>query len=308
MSITDTFYELAIKNAEKQSVMIDALTEESPILASIPMEQTSDGITNVYEEVTVIDAAQVVDFDAPLTEINADTQIKQVQLSKFGGIMSVGEDKAKQMGGVGSYFAKKMPPILRDTGNKVETSLIYNSFRATALANGKLLDIGGTGSVNYSIIIVKWSPGETTGLFDPSGMGNGKMFDILPLHGGNASILTDGMVGYQQRISTYFGIQLANSRYVAGAANIDPAVAEDAAMITEAQMDSLITDVRGNPANTVFYMHPSMLNLLYRYKSSKLQMVPDSRNLDRQINAWNGIPIMTSYNFLDGTEPQVIIP
>lgn len=305
--MADAFYEIAIKNATKQTVLVDALTEESPILASLPMEETSDGLANVYEEIVEIDAAKAVDFDQALTEIDADTKLEQLDLSKFGGIMSVREDKARKMGGVGNYFGRKLPWILTKTGNQIEASIIYNNIRATALANGKLVDAGGTGSVNYSILIVKWVPGQTTGLYDPEGFGNGKVFDILPLHGGNATTLSDGAVGYQQRLATYFGIQLANSRFVGGISNIDPAVADDAAMVTEEQMDALITDSRGNPSNTMIYMHPKMLDKLNRYKSSKLQMFTDSTNLERRFSAWNGIRIMTSYNFLPGTETKVTI-
>jgi hypothetical protein len=36
-------------------------------------------------------------------------------------------------------------------------------------------------------------------------------------------------------------------------------------------------------------------------------MFTDSTNLERRFSAWNGIKIMTSYNFLPGTEAKVTI-
>jgi len=304
----NAFYELAIEKAKKQAVMIDALTEESPILASMPMEETSDGLKNVYEEVVAIDAAEAVDFDATLSELNADTKLEESTLSKFGGKMTIGEDKAQVFGGPGAYFGKRMPLILRETGSSIEKSIIYNNIRATAFANGKLVSAGGDQDKNYSILAVKWSPGETTGLYDPAGFGNGKVFDIKPINGGNLyEIDSNNILGYGQRLATYFGVQLANPRYVAGICNIDPDIADDAAMVTERQMDQLVSSVRGNPANTAIYMHPNMLIELYRYKSSKLQMFVTEGDVNRVVTMWNSIPIITSYNFLDKTEVDVVI-
>ena len=303
----NAFYELAIEKANKQAVMVDALTEESPILAALPMEATTDGLKNVYEEVVAIDAAEAVDYDAALSELNADTKLEESTLSKFGGKMTIGEDKANAFGGPASYFGKRMPLILRETGSAIEKSIIYNNIRAYAFAQGKLVNAGGDQNANYSILAVKWSPGETTGLYDPAGFGNGKVFDIMPINGGNLyEIDSDGVLGYGQRLATYFGIQLANPRYVAGIANIDPAIADDAAMVTEAQMDQLLLNVRANPANTAIYMHPAMLTELYRYKSSKLQMFIQDGDVNRRIDMWNGIPIITSYNFLPKTETNVV--
>jgi len=301
----NSFYDIASAKATKQIDLVDAYTEEAPILASIPMEPSSNGLKNVYEEVVSIDAAQAVDFDGAMTELNVDTEIKESSLSKFGGIMTVGEDKAGAMGGPGSYFGGKTEPVLMDTGAAMEQTLLYNNIRATAYANDKLVNAGGDQDKNYSILAVKWVKGQTTGLYDANGLGTGKAFDITPLSGGALYMISDGVPGYGQRVATYFGIQLANPRYVAGICNIDPTIAEDAAMVTEQQMDQLVVAVRGNSANTAIYMHPSMLAYLGRYKSSKLQMMPSDGDRNSIIAAWNGVPIRTSYNFLDGTETDV---
>lgn len=301
----DVFYELAVAKAKDQTDLIDAFTEEAPILASLPMQPTSDGLKNVYEEIVSIDAAQAVDFDGALTELNMDTKLEESTLSKFGGMMTVKEDAAEAFGGAGSYFAMKTEPILIETGAAIEQTLIYNNIRATAFSNGKLVNAGGDQNTNYSIVAVKWVQGQTTGLYDPAGFGNGKVFDIMPMSGGNLYEVEAGVPGYAQRLSTYFGIQLANPRYVAGICNIDPDIADDAAMVTERQMDALVTSVRGNPANTAIYMHPNMLSELNRFKSSKLQMVTTQGDVNRVVTMWNGIPIIPSYNFLDKTETNV---
>ena len=305
MSKYNSFYEIAIRNALKQTAFIDALTEEAPIVSMMPSEATSDGLVNVYEELVAADEIGLVDFDAALPEVDSDTQLKQVDLSKLGAIMRVGEDKAKKMGGVQAYFAKKILPILRVTFAALETSVYYNSLRNYAIAQGKYQSAGGSGSVNYSITCVKWVPGETTGLYDEEGFGNGKVIDIKPLHGGNLHELTTGVPGYTQRLASYFGVQTANPRNVSAIVNIDPAEAEGVSMVTEAQMDKMLVDTRANSANTFLYMHPTMLTKLYAFKSAKLQLSVMDTDYNRMFDMWNGIRIITSYNIKDATETTV---
>lgn len=305
MATQDTFYELAQLNAVKQSKMIDDVTNEAPILKMMPMEPTSDGLKNVYEKLVSVDAAEAVDFDEALVEINADDKLEEVSLSKFGGKMTIGEDKAIQMGGVGTYFSRKLPAILRRTGEKIEKSIIYNNLRASAILNSNAVSAGGSGSVNFSILAVKWVPGETMGLYDEAGLGRGEVFDIMPLNNGSLHDIGNGVYGYGQRLATYFGIQLGNDRNVGAIVNIDPAEALDVSMVTEEQIDDLLLSVRANPANTFLYMHPALKNKLNRYKSSKLQLGVMDNNMKRTFDQWDGVNIITSYNFSNATEATV---
>lgn len=305
MSILNHFREVAIKLAKKQSVMIDYVTEEAPIFAMMPMQAASNGLQNVYDELKDIEGAQFVALDSELPSVGMDSELKYVDLSVLGGIQEVGEDKALNLGGPAAYFASKMPAILRETGSNTETSILYNNIRAYAKANGRLQDAGGTNSgAMFSMLCVKWVPGETTGLYDATGLGNGKVFDIKPINGANLYLDDDKRLVFGQRMKTYIGVQLANPRNVSGIANIDLVVdaGEDTgyvALPTEAQIDQMILDARGNPGNTLIYMHPKLKNALNVYKGAALQTSVYDKNYDRTFDQWNGINIITSYNFLE---------
>jgi hypothetical protein len=301
--LKNLFREIAIKDAPKQGVLVDSVTEESPILDMLPMTAASNGIQNVYEELKEIEGAQVVNLDEALPTVGADGEIKSVDLSVLGGIQEVGEDKAGKMGGPAAYFAGKMPAILSETGSNVEKSLINNSIKPYAKANGRMQDAGGVNGGNmFSIACVKWVQGETTGLYDPTGFGNGKLFDIAPLNGGNFYKDDNKVLVYGQRIKTYLGVQLANPRNVSAIANIDLVVDTESAtgyeaLPTEAQIDEMLLQARGNPANTFIYMHPKVKNALNVYKGSALETNVMDTDYNRTFDMWNGFRIITSYNF-----------
>lgn len=303
MSTNNTFRELAIEQAPKQKVMVDAVTEDAPFLASLPMEATSNGIQNVYEEIKDIDGAQFVSLDESLPSMGVDTELQYVDLSSIGGKIEIGEDKARIMGGKDAYFAKKLPPILRDTGAKTEQSIIYNNFRAYAKANGKLVSAGGSNDGNmYSMIAITFKSGEITGLYDSEGFGNGEVFDMQSLNGGNLYDVGSGVLGYGMRIKNYMGIQLANDRYVAGIANIDLAKngATDTgyeALPTEIQIDEMLLNCRAG-ANTVIVCHPAVLTALQVYKGDRLEVSNSDTEVNRKIMSWNGVPIIPTWNML----------
>lgn len=316
MALFNNFFrDVGIAMAKKQTQEIDALTEEAPILAMLPMQEASHGIRNVYEELKEVDGAQLVNLDDELPSIGSEGTLGYQDLSVLGGIIRVGEDKAKKMGGVAAYFASKMPSILRQTGADTEKSLIYNNMRPYAKANKREQTAGGaTATSQYSMVCVKWVAGETVGLFDADGFGNGKVFDMLPLNGGNAHEFTDTdskvKVGYAQRIKAYFALQLANPRNVSSIVNIElitdlTSATGYKALPTEGQINKMIRDARGNPANTFIYCHPAVLDALQVYKGSALQMITPNEDYNRVVAAWNGIKFVSSYNFDDGTEAVV---
>jgi hypothetical protein len=305
MALNNIYRDVAIKNATKQSVMVDQLLEEAPIVAMMPMEPTTHGLHNVFEEISSVTGAGMVDLDAALPTVNADTKLGQTDLSILGGTMFVGEDKANQMGGAAAYFAAKTPLILRKTGEDLEKAIIYNNIRAYAINEGKAESAGGAGSVNYSILAVTWTRGEVTGLYDPNGFGDGKVFDIQPLNGGQLYTNSNGVNGYGVRLKSYLGLQLVNNRYVSALVNID-LDAGTPKPPTERMMDNLLLKARAN-SSTVLYMHPRVLTELYNYKAARLQMAGNDANMNRVVAFWNGTPIITSYNFLDALEPTVAL-
>lgn len=310
----NTFREIGIEYSQKQPEMVDQITEEAPILETIPFEPSSNGLYNVYEELQSVQGAGLVDLDEALPVVSVDTKLDSTSLSVIGGEMFVGEDKARNLGGPEAYFAKKQPAILRQTGSDLEKALMYNSIRAKAISSGgeHLLDATGSAGTNYSILAVKWVPGETTGLYDPSGFGNGMLMDIKPLNGGNLSTFSqttaDGrsvnINGYGIRMKSYIGMQLANDRYVSSIVNIDLA---NSKLPTETQIDDLIESVRGQTGgSTWLYMHPKVYSALFKYKGDSLELRV-SDDIVRSFVTWNGIPIISSYNFERGTEANVAV-
>jgi len=314
MSIFNFYRELSILTAEKQPGIIDALTEEAPILGMIPMQAASSGFQNVYENLVSVQGAETVDLDDELPEVDLTTELKQQDLGVIGGKMYVGDDKARKFGGASAYFNSKLPSILRETGANTEKSMIYNSIRKFAIDNGNVTDIGGSSNKNFSAICVKWVPGETIGLFDETGPGNGKAMEVIDIGGKDTTFekeftLADGtkksILVKGVAFKTYFGLQLANDRNVSAMVNVDIDSATEK-FPTEAEFSNFILNARANPANTYIYMHPRFLNALKRYKSSHMDVLTVSTtDMDFRFNTWDGIPIITSYNFLNGTETNV---
>lgn len=310
--VNNIFREIAIELSKKQPKMVDQLLEEAPIFATIPMEGASHDLWNLYEEQDTVVGASLVDVDDELPEVYSESKLKQIDLSILGGKEYVGEDKALIFGGAAAYFAKQQASILKKTGQDAEAGIIYNNLRAYAEANHtaaipKLIDVTGSANTNYTILCVNWAQGEITGLFREGGFGRGALMDITPLSGGNLfekTISGKSILVYGARLKSYIGIQLANARYVSAIVNIDRVNSKTP---TAAQIDSTISNARGTSARTVLYMHPDVLNMLYALKYADLQMRPQDTDLNSMVLTWNGIPIITSYNFLRGTENNVTV-
>lgn len=315
MSINNTFREVAIEYATKQRPLVDYLLKSAPILEGMPIDPTSGGMYHTYEELVDVTGNGLVDLDGELPTINATTALKQTQLSVFGGMMEVGEDKARMMGGAANYFNGKMQPILKKTGQAIEESMIYNNFRAGAIAASTTaglhnaadhkISAGGGANINYSILAVKWEPGQVTGLYDPAGFGNGRVFDMQPVNGGNLYLTKESnqtALGYGMRLKSYFGVLTANPQNLGTIVNIDIANSDTP---TADQMDDLLLAVEATPADTVLYMHPKVLNFLNSFKAASLQTFVETGNIRRTFSLWNDIPIVTSYNFKQATEANV---
>ena len=303
MSINNVFREVAIKNAQKQTVMVDAFTDEAPIYASLPMQPSSHPFTNAYEEINSVTGAVVTDVDGTLSTVDAQRELKDVKLKLIAGLMEVGESKAAGFGGPQAYFASKLPAILRRTGSNTEYDLLYNVIRKAAIDNGKAVSVGGSSGKNYSILCVKWTAGENIGLYSPTMFGNGKVFDMLDL----GHYVKDNRVVYGMRVGTYFGVQIANPRNVSAIVNIDIDSVTTKTPIA-AQIDDLIMDARGNPSNTMIYCHPKIYShVLKQFKATQIQYSNGDQSVAGGYNNWDGIRIVTSYNFDQGDEGNVSV-
>ena len=304
--MTASLYEIALGPDKSQRAVVDAITCEAPILRDLPMEPSSHGLWNIYESMKDVTGGDLVDLDAPLPKVSAESELKQTDLSIIGGEMEVGEDTARKLGGPVSYFAKKATPVLRKTGMSAERSLLYDNFRAFAIRNGNVQSAGGTGTKNYSILCVHYVPGEITGVYDPAGFGNGKTIDLTPIAGGEIYKNAEGRLVYGMRLKTYFGVQLANPDYVSAIVNcdIDSDSTSARTFPTMRQMDKLLIDARAGQ-NTFIFCHPAVKAYLGTTCKLEHMTLVSGNGFSTQIDAWNGVPIITSFNFDNGTENAV---
>ena len=302
-----SLYEIATSLKNNQHTVVDAITCEAPILKDLPMEESSHGLWNIYETMTEITGGTIVDQDEMLPVIGIDSEVRQTELSIIGGEMEVGEDTARKLGGPAAYFARKAIPVLRKTGMSAEHHILYEGFREFSLENQKAISAGGSKNANYTILCVHYVPNEITGVYDPQGFGDGKAFDLTPIAGGNLYKTMDGRLVYGMRLKTYFGLQLANTDYVSAIVNCD--ITNDTANArtfpTAMMIDDMLADARAGQ-NTFIFCHPKVKS--YLGTTCRLDHYSITNNgISTVIDAWNGVPIITSFNFDNGNEENVTI-
>jgi len=311
MSLENIFRELAIASATKQAKLVNDFIKKAPIWAGVPMQEASHGLKNAFEKLGTVDAFKKLDgLDAPLPSVDVSSTLDYTDLSVFGGKMIVGEDKAKAFGGKEKYFATKLPLVIRQTASSFEKALIYQSLRPYAAELDNQISAGGaTADSQYSLVCVKWEPGVTTGLYNPKGFGNGEVFDLMALNGGNLYDVKEDVPGYGMRVKGNFGLQLVDNN---GASIVNIDLAADAtkdsgfkALPTEAMIDDMIYSVEGDMSDTVIMGHPRVLGALAYYKRKALIMSPKDMSYPGQISDWGGIPLVGSYNFSFGKEAVV---
>lgn len=299
-----TLQELAVHYAVKQPQQVEYLTEESPILASVKWEKASHGLWNVAEKVTDIKGADFVAMNAPLPKMGVSTKLEKVDLSIMGGEIFVPEDTAQQFGGKEKYIASKMPVLLKEAGNATEKRIIYDNFRQYAIDNGRVINAGATADdVSkgiYSMVVVHYIPGQVCGLYSPEGFKTGAMLDATPINNGGLYKEND-VLGYGVRLKGYFGIQLMNPKAVSTIVNIG-----DGKLPTKRQINQALIDARANKANTKIFLHPTVLSWLgEEYKTEIMRIGNNDKGINTQLLYWNEIEMISSYNFLPGTETIV---
>jgi hypothetical protein len=304
----DSFYELTIAKTQKQKKFVDRVTEDANIIMGIPTFESSHDLENVYESLVEVNGGDTVDFDAPLPIVGTTSELGKTKLSKIGGRIQIGQDKAKLYGGFDQYIEERIPTISRDTMSQLEKSVVYNNIRSSIISAGKHVSVGGSSNTNYSILAVNWSEGENMAISAKGNFSKKLMFDITVLaNGGLTSFIPSGksesIVGYEAIFAMYWGIQIANSKKIAGLVNID---IENDKLPTALQISEMIEDARLNGSSSALYMHPKLkIHIANKLKIEKMQFRVGDRDFDSLIDSIDGIPIITSRNFLNGTEPNV---
>lgn len=296
--MSSTLKELAISLSRKQEHFVNSLTEESPILDVMRFEPSTHGLWNAYEEVAKINGAGFIDINQPLPEMEIDSNLKKIDLSILGGEIFISEDKASVMG-IGEYFGKKVPVLLKHAGQTAEKKIIYDNFIPYAVGNGRAAS-AGSATGGYSMVAVRFIPGEVTGLFSARNINSHGVLDSTLINGGQLYKNANGLLGYGVRIKGYIGVQLANPDAVSAIVNISADNVPSAE-----QIDNMLVEAKATPASTFIFCHPKVLSMLHTYKGNVLQAMAGEMDFNRSFMAWNGIRFISSYNFLNGTEEAV---
>ncbi len=307
----DTLRTIALDKSKKQPKQIDHLTEDSPILDVIPFAASTHDMWHVADELESADAMGFVAMDAPLPAVGSSSKLIKFDLAKMGGMIEVGEDKARQYGGKEKYFADKSGPVLKVTGMNTEVTIVYDNLRQYAIdkfiagdTTQTVYDAAGSANANYSIIAVRFEEGVCSGLYNPKGFGKGTMFDTQPINGGSLYMDSDKVLVYGVRMKSDLGFQLSGVRNVGAIVNIDIA---NNKLPTEMQIDDLLADVRATGSGrTMLLMHERVKTALCRaYKDERVRFRPKDKNIPRELEAWGGIPMLNSYNLYDASETNV---
>ena len=297
-----------------QQGIINKLTEENPIIDSIPVRAASHGIYNVYAQTSEINPMAEVDFDAELPTVGISFELGRTRLGKIGGKLPIPQDAATEVGGYSAYADARIPGLIAKSGNDQEYRIYYSGFLKSAIANGKAVSVGGsTANKQYSLVAVTYNEDSTVGLYNPKTLSNGKIFETLPLNNGAVYEIEVGdakCLGKMIACYMQFGLQLADPRLVGALVNIQPAAnVSDRDKIdglpTAMQMDDLLAGVRAG-TNTVIYCHPSLgKKMASKFQLSQRQVGNGETGVRYALYDWQGIPVVTSYNLAWGNEAVI---
>lgn len=312
----NTLQDLNVFLSEKQQGVLDALTNDNPMLAAIPVKPATHGIYNVYAATTSIDELTEVDFDAPLPAVGVSFDLGQANLAKIGGTLPMPQDAAALMGGYENFANDRIPKIIARAGNAHEARLYYKGFMKYAIDNKNVVSAGGTTpNKQFSMVAVHFDSDSVTGLYNPYSVNDGKLFTMQALNNGAEHKLAalNGAIGREIAIYLHYGLQLADPRYVKAIVNIEPrenSTDRDKidGMPTGMMIDDLINDVQGNPGNTVIFCNPIIRRYLgLKYNLEKRVVTDAQGKVSYEIFSWSDITFVTSHNIYKGTESVIAV-
>jgi len=301
--------QVAIDKQLKQPGLIDNFLNNAPVLATVPFIASTHDLSNVSEQLVTVKGAGNVEIDGVLEQMYADTNLVPQALSAIGGTLAIGQDKALLMGGKDAYFAKRMPTILKATGETFEHSYLYTIARKAAIDAENVNRLSGTGSALNSIVITTYSD-QNTGLYSKKMYGNGALsFDMGHLGGGDLVKIKDAkdreILGYEMWMKSYFGFQMHDTRGVSAIVNID---ASNKPTILD--IDNALDDANAQPGSTVISCSPKTYTNYIKplLTSNGLRTQNGDGNVFKSFKLWDDIAIVTSRNFDWNGEAAVPAP
>ena len=294
----ETLRAISVKHAKKQPQQVEYLTEESPILAVAKWTAASHEFWNAAEKITNITGPGYVKMNDALPVVGVSSGMEKIDLNILGGEMEVPQDTAKQFGGAVAYFAKKQPLVIKKAGNDTERKLFQDNWRQYAIDVKQVISAGGTGDELNTILCVRFDEAGNVGLYNPNQFKQSALLAVEFLNNGALMRLKHppyaGVNGYAMQLKGAFGWQIINPRTVGGIVNIG-----EGNKPTEVMMDDMVANARGTNRNTYIFCHPRALtHFINPLKTGRMHTSVKDKDLDTQLESWNGIPIITSYNLL----------
>ena len=311
----NTLNQLSIAKAKIFVDQVDNITENAPIVKAMPFTQASDQLWDVTSELRMVSSVGRVDLNAPLPGIEIADALRQTQLNIFGAQSFVPEDTATLEGGPSKYFAKNRKAFERQTGMDMEKSYLYNAFLPFALTMNKaghnnVQDAGGSANKNYTMLVVRFDELNMTGLYSPLAFKRDTFLDMKALNNGALYTNPDPndkyyrVNGYGMQMKTFVGVRMLSWRNIGAIVNIDVTTATP--MTVMMVNKALLAARSGEAGKTMIMCHPAVKLILEDIgKIQYMQTQYGQSGANFMLETWNGIPLVTSYNFMDGTEANI---
>lgn len=313
----NTLNQLSIAKAKIFVDQVDNLTENAPIVKTMPFAASSDQLWDVASELKAVSSVGRVDLNAPLPDISVADALRQTQLNIFGAQSFVPEDTATLEGGPAKYFAKNRKAFERQTGMDMEKSYIYQAFLPFALAmnaegHDNVQDAGGTNNANYSMICVRFDDLNMTGLYSPLAFKRDTFLEIKSINNGALYTNPDPnskfylVNGYGIRMKTFVGVRMLSWKNIGAVVNIDPTTAEP---LTIDMVEGMLEAARvSEMGRSMIICHPRVKRILNNIgKTQFMQTKYTEKDANFILDTWDGVPVITSYNFMPGTETNIVL-
>lgn len=296
------FKEIAVANAAGQKDYVDAITQASPEIATLPMSPSTHGDWDMSPVVKDITGGSFIEFNAALPTMSVNSDLEKVSLKILGGKMFCPQDTARQYTqGQAEYFAKYSLPLIRKSSQTVGADILTNSFRQYAIDNSNYIKVGTTGSNFSSIVAVTFVEGEIEGLYNPNFWNGNGIFNIENLYGGNLMENSSGVAGYTQQMKTVMGVKLLNAKKVSAMVNINASNLPTATLV-----DQLLEQCEaGTGMKTLLYMHPRVYTYLKNLKNTAITDFAGDMDIFKGFTSWDLAPIVQTYNMPKLTESLV---
>lgn len=301
-----TFQEAATALGAKQVKMVDALTNANPVLEQMEVFPSNNNLQHAYEELTEVVGAELRDLNAAPKEVDAKSTLMRAHLQILSGRFFVSADQVQAVakGDLKAYVDKKFPKIVRVSGNEVESSILYNYFRALAIAKGRYesADSSPSGSAYFSMMALRMEEDECGLVYNENAYEKGELLSIEALNGGAKTRNSDGIAGWDFEMTAYLTPFAASSRHYAALVNID-----SDNVPSKAAINDLISDVRPEDGGrTVLIMSPFLLSLLEQaHGSSPIRTAGLTDDFGAMPLNWYGTRIVTTHQMKHGTETAV---